>query len=504
MRRAVPKSTKLRNVTDMAFNHMITFRIGLLLLGLLGMDMEGLGQSQRPNIILFLADDIGANDIGCYGNPFVQTPHIDRMAAEGIRFTNAYVTTSSCSPSRCSILSGRYPHNTGAAELHTPLPAAIPTFAELLHTAGYYTAHAGKWHMGEPAKRGFNLVQEHNKLNGDGGEALWVKTLRDRPKDAPFLMWFASYDAHRPWGPNDLSGRHTPDQVAVPPYLVDSDLTRSDLAAYYDEISRFDRSIGQVEAELERQGVSDNTIIIVLSDNGSPFPRAKTRLYDSGVKTPFVVKWPAGISYRGAVSESLLSTIDIAPTLLKLADVDIGESFQGVSFSGIFNQPDLEVREYVFAEHNWHDYEALERMVRTRDFLYVVNMRPGLANQGPADAVGSPSFIELAEAKNAGVLTAAQADVFVTPRPREELYDYRSDPDQLINIAALPRYVDELEQHRMIMERWRKETDDSTPDRLTADWFDRETGKPLPADRIRGVMPGSDNRATHTANKGPH
>src|SRR5690606_31498349 len=147
---------------------------------------------------------------------------------------------------------------------------------------------------------------------------------------------------------------------------------------------------------------------------------------------------------RGAVSESLLSTIDIAPTLLKLADVDIGESFQGVSFSGIFNQPDLEVREYVFAEHNWHDYEALERMVRTPDFLYVVNMRPGLANQGPADAVGSPSFIELAEAKNAGVLTAAQADVFVTPRPREELYDYRSDPDQLINIAALPRYVDEL------------------------------------------------------------
>src|SRR5690606_11004269 len=98
MRRAVPKSIKLRNVTDMAFNHMITFRIGLLLLGLLGMDMKGLGQSQRPNIILFLADDIGANDIGCYGNPFVQTPHIDRMAAAGIRFTNAYVTTSSCSP----------------------------------------------------------------------------------------------------------------------------------------------------------------------------------------------------------------------------------------------------------------------------------------------------------------------------------------------------------------------------------------------------------------------
>lgn len=479
-------------------------KIFLCVLFLFSISIGTFAQPQRPNIILILADDIGADDLGCYGNPFVQTPHIDRIATEGIRFTNAYVTTSSCSPSRCSILSGRYPHNTGAAELHTPLPPGIPTFAGLLRAAGYYTAQAGKWHMGELAKRDFDLVQEDPKLNGDGGEALWVKTIQNRPNDRPFFMWFASYDAHRPWGPNDLSGNHTPDRVSVPPYMVDADATREDLAAYYDEISRFDRSIGQVEAELERQGILDHTVIIILSDNGRPFPRAKTRLYDSGVKTPFIVKWAAGISSRGVVSQSLLSTIDIAPTLLELAGVDITGSFQGVSFVQLFGQPDLEVRKYVFTEHNWHDYEALERMVRTRDFLYIVNMRPKLANQGPADAVGSPSFTDLKRSRDAGLLTAAQTDVFATPRPWEELFDYRHDPHQLINIASLPRYQNELKQHRAIMDRWRKETDDTTPDNLTADWFDRGTGNPLPSERMRGIMPGRRKEAMTTDRKGPH
>src|SRR3546814_18709199 len=118
--------------------------------------------------------------------------------------------------------SGRYTHNTGAAELHTPLPAQIPTFSDLLHTAGYYTAQAGKWHMGEPAKRGFDLVQEDHKLNGDGGEALWVKTLQRRTQDQPFFMWLPLYDANRQWGENDMSGLHTTDRVRVPPSMADA------------------------------------------------------------------------------------------------------------------------------------------------------------------------------------------------------------------------------------------------------------------------------------------
>lgn len=458
---------------------------------------------ETPNIILIIADDIGWNDIGCYGNEAVHTPNIDRIAGEGIRFTGAYVTTSSCSPSRVSILSGRYPHNTGAAELHTPLPAHVPIFAELLRDAGYYTAQAGKWHMGEAAKRGFDLIQEKREENGPGGEDLWVKTLRDRPEGKPFFMWFAAFDAHRPWENNEFKGKNLAAEVVPPPFLADMPGTRDDLLSYYDEITRFDHYIGLVTQELRRQEVEDNTLIIILSDNGRPFPRSKTRLYDSGVKTPFIVKWPRGIGQAGAVSHSLLSSIDIAPTLLELAGISAGPSFQGKSFSALFKDPSKEFRQYVFTEHNWHDHQALERMVRSKHFLYILNLRPGLSNNGPADSNKSPSFQDLKELRDEGLLTAAQADAFVTPRPREELFDYRTDPMQLLNIASVPGYEKELKALRQKMEQWRRETADTSPRQLTGDWYDRETGEALGTEQIRGEMPGAAKGADTVNNKGP-
>lgn len=460
-------------------------------------------QPQKPpNIILFIADDVGWNDLGCYGNPAVSTPNIDRMAREGIRFTNTYLTASSCSPSRTSIISGRYPHNTGSAELHTPLPAEVPIFPALLQEAGYYTAQAGKWHMGEDARRGFDTIHDDGKENGDGGEAMWLTTLRERPKNQPFFMWLAAIDAHRRWGPNDFSGENDPDEITPPPFLADTDSTRQDLARYYDEITRFDDYIGKVEEELEKQGVLDNTLIIIMSDNGRPFPRSKTRVYDSGMKTPFVMKWNNGLPKKGAVSSSLVSVIDIAPTLLQLAGAEVLPSFQGKSFANVLKAPESNFRNYVFAEHNWHDHEALERMVRTKDFLYVLNLRPNLSNPGPADSNGSPSFQDLKDIREAGNLTAAQADVFIVPRPAEELFDYRKDPYQLANVASLAAYQDTLKDLRQVMQQWRKETADTTPDTLTGDWYDRETGEALDKERTRGEMPGG-KEAIQTQAKGP-
>jgi N-sulfoglucosamine sulfohydrolase len=147
-------------------------------------------QDEKPNFIIIIGDDISWNDLGCYGHPIVKTPHIDQLAGEGIRFTNTYLTASSCSPSRCSIMAGRYPHNTGAAELHTPLPEGMPTMAGQLKKAGYYTVSSGKWHMGPNARVDFDLVDDQN--TGNGGHKNWVKILKDRPKDKPFFMWFAS------------------------------------------------------------------------------------------------------------------------------------------------------------------------------------------------------------------------------------------------------------------------------------------------------------------------
>lgn len=459
-------------------------------------------QEKPPNVIIFIADDVGWNDLGCYGNASVSTPHIDRIAKEGIRFTHAYLTTSSCSPSRTSIISGRYPHNTGSAELHTPLPPEVPVFPELMKDAGYYTAQAGKWHMGEDARRGFNTIHDNGKQNGDGGEEMWLTTLRERPKQKPFFMWFASFDAHRPWGANDFSGKNHSGQVVTPPYLADTESTKQDLAKYYDEITRFDDYIGKVEEELKNQGVLDNTLIIIMSDNGRPFPRSKTRVYDSGVKTPFILKWNKGLRNKGVTSNSLISVIDIAPTILELAGAEVLPAFQGKSFIKVLKDPARDFRSYVFSEHNWHDYEALERMLRTKDYLYVLNLRPHLSNQGPADSNRSPSFQDLKDIRDAGKLTAAQADVFITPRPTEELYDCRKDPMQLVNVASLPEYKDALEEMRRILLQWRDETADTTPDTLTDDWFDRETGEPLEVKRMRGEMPGG-RKAIQTKAKGP-
>ena len=459
-------------------------------------------KENQPNIILFIADDVGWNDLGCYGNPVVSTPNIDRIAQEGIRFTNTFLTASSCSPSRTSIISGRYPHNTGSAELHTPLPADVAVFPELLKNAGYYTAQAGKWHMGDAARRGFDVIHDNGKENGDGGEATWLTTLRERPQDQPFFMWLAAIDAHRVWGPNEFSGTNEADRITPPLFLAATDSTRQDLARYYDEITRFDDYIGKVEEELEKQGVLDNTIIIIMSDNGRPFPRSKTRVYDSGMKTPFIVKWNDGLPQKGVVSSSLVSVIDIAPTLLELSGAKMLLSFQGRSFAPILKNPARKFRNYVFSEHNWHDHEALERMVRTQNYMYVLNLRPNLSNPGPADSNGSPSFQDLKDLRNTGHLTAAQADVFVVPRPAEELFDCREDPFQLVNIASLSDYQATLKELRQVMQQWRQETDDTTPEKLTGDWYDRETGKALDIKQLRGEMPGGE-KAVHTTAKGP-
>lgn len=472
----------------------VTF--SLLLLSLVFPSLVKGQSDHRPNIVFIIADDISWNDFGCYGNPTVSTPVIDQLAKEGLRFDNVYLTASSCSPSRTSIISGRYPHNTGAAELHTPLPEEQVPFPLLLKASGYYTFQAGKTHFGEPALRAFDKVYAMEDA-GTGGEERWVKCLKERPKDRPFFAWLAAMDAHRPWQADDFGIAHDPAGVIVPPYLADTEATRKDLASYYNEISRFDHYIGEVVTELKRQGILDNTLIMILSDNGRPFPRSKTRVYDSGMKTPFVVYWGNGIARPGGTSNSLISVIDIAPTLLEIAGVKTIRDLQGESFVSLFSSPEQEHRQYIFAEHNWHDYEAHERMVRSQNFLYVLNSRPNLSNPGPADSNSSPSFEELKILRDNGRLSPAQNDIFMVPRPHEELYDCRNDPMQLSNLASLPQYQSELDKMRKVLGKWRMETKDNIPQELTKDWFDRETGKSLGQDkRVRGEMPGRKSGGT--------
>ncbi|MDE0770124.1 MAG: sulfatase-like hydrolase/transferase, partial [Opitutaceae bacterium] len=197
--------------------------------------------ASKPNIVFFIADDVSQEDFGCYGHPTIKTPYTDALAAEGMRFDNAYLTTSSCSPSRCSIITGRYPHNTGAPELHVTLPEAQVRFPELLRAAGYYTVLSGKNHMFGNKDRAFDKITGGG---GPGSEEDWLERVQNRPKDKPFFFWFASSDAHRDWQESSDAPVYDTDAVVVPPYMVDTKVTREDLASYYHEVSRFDHFIG--------------------------------------------------------------------------------------------------------------------------------------------------------------------------------------------------------------------------------------------------------------------
>lgn len=479
----------------------------------------------RPNFVVCIADDVSWDDLGCYGNRTARTPRIDALAANGLRFTEAYLTASSCSPSRSSIITGRYPHNLGpAAELHQPIANHIPWLPTTLRENGYHTAIVGKNHMTRQdstvGAETWDHIDPGVTPDNHGAESKWVQTIQKRPTDKPFFFWFAAIDAHRDWDANRewdearFGPKHLPPAMAVPVFLADDDATREDLASYHNELTRFDYFVGAVADALATEGVLDNTVLLVLADNGRPFPRGKTRLHDSGMKTAFVAHWPAGIKQRGSVSASLVSVIDIAPTLLELAGVlSPPPSVQGLSFAQILNDPTATIRQHAFSEHNWHDFEAHGRAVRSGGWLYIRNARPSLAWQGPADSVRSPSHASLRALRDAKQLTIAQADVFLAPRPPEELYFTPQDPEQLRNLATDPSHAETKNQLAAQLDQWIVETGDSTPEKLTADMFDRESGQPLnrgdsnrPKDRadFRGNdFPGKSTNAAQINAPGP-
>lgn len=450
---------------------------------------------ERPNFVFFITDDVGWNDLGCYGNEFVKTPHLDALAERGMRFTNAYLTISSCSPSRCSIITSRYPHNTGAPELHTSLPDDQVRFPKLLRDAGYHTVLSGKNHIAKLTET-FETI---SKGKGPGKSDDWVELLAKRPQDKPFFAWFGSTDAHRSWQIDDTNPVYDPAEIEVPPFLFDGPKTRQDLADYYHEVSRTDTTMGDLVAELKRQGIEDNTYIIYMADNGRPFPRCKTRLYDSGIKTPFLVACPGKVA-KG-VTESIISSIDIGPTVLELAGVEKDARMQGVSFLPVLKDPEAAVRDIAFAEQNWHVFQAHQRAVRTGDFLYIRNNFPDRQVLSMESDPTFPAGEELWEKHAAGELKEKQGDIFLNPRPREELYQVSDDPHQLTNLAGKEEFSGTLEELRGLLEGWTEATGDTVPADPTTD---RQTidGKKFPGHGHR-EFPGAAANATGINDPGP-
>lgn len=430
--------------------------------------------SGPPNFLIFIADDHGENDLGCYGNDRIRTPHIDQFASEGMRFTQAFLTISSCSPSRCSILTGRYPHNTGAEDLHQPLPAEQYTLARYLKNAGYYCAAVGKWHLGAAEKRHWNHVDECPATEMAKRS---IQALRQRDAEKPFFFWLASTDPHRGYAPGAAEPPHSPDAVRIPPYLPDHPDIRQELALYYDEVSRFDRHIGLIRRELERQDALDNTVILYLSDNGMPFPRAKCTLYDSGIHTPLIVRWP-GVVPESSVQSGLVSSVDLAPTLLSIANIP-QNTMQGIDVTTMLQDPNKQLRTEIFAEANWHDFEKFTRAVRNPQFKLIRNYYWDTPLWNSVDSINSITWRGMLESRSAGNLTAAQSFLFRPERPFEELYDLAADPFELVNLVDDHNYRRILNQLRAKLDNWRVATQDVMPEKRRRDGWTRR-GHPLP------------------------
>lgn len=438
------------------------YNIALLFSAGLPLGLHANGTLDKPNILIFIADDLGWEEVGAYGHQVIKTPNMDWLAQHGLRFDNFFLTASSSSPSRSSILTGMYPTCTRAQNLHDKLPSQVTLFPDYLQENGYYTMLVGKNHgMNTPKiEERFDYLKSVGKPWKMG--ALWKEALCQRPKNKPFFMFAASLDPHRPYKQGISSVSYDPSEVIVPPYLPDSPEMREDIADYYDEVTRFDTHIGEILNLLHEENELDNTIIIVMTDNGRPFPQCKTRVNVQGIKSPFIVYYPRMVR-EGGVTASLASAVDIAPTLLEIAGVKRLSGLQGISLLPILKDTDVEVRKYAFAEHNWHAFKAYERAVITKDFIYIKNWLPHLSNPVVGDAMNTPAYAMMLNDFEKGRLEARYRDCFVAPRPEEELYVITNDIHCMNNVACKRSMKKELSRLRLALKAWQESIGDVFP-----------------------------------------
>lgn len=421
---------------------------------------HGSGVAARPNILWLIAEDLSP-DLGCYGNRAVQTPSLDRLALEGMRFTNAFVTGPVCSASRSAIATGMYQTTIGAHNHRSHrdddyrLFRGIEPFTRYLQRAGYHTSNVID---AAPGVRGTGKTD----FNFLSGEIFDGKNWSERRKGQPFYAQVNFSETHRPF-------RRCPDRpidpasVELPACYPDHPSVRKDWAMYLETLQNLDAKVGKVLARLEQERLAEDTIVFFFSDHGRPMPRDKQFLYDGGIRIPLIVRIPGKFRpvglQPGTVSEDLISAIDITATTLKLAGVEPPPHMEGRVFLGAGARP----REFIIAARDRCD-ETVDRIrsVRTRRFKYIRNFFPErpYTQQNVYKDVNYPTLAVMRQLRDAGKLSGAAAQFLASRRPAEELYDLASDPHEIRNLAGDPAHRSTLEKMRAILHGWIQDTRD--------------------------------------------
>ena len=438
---------------------------------------------QRPNIVLFVTDDLSP-DLGCYGNTAIQTPHIDALAAEGVRFTRAFCTTASCSASRSVILTGWFNHANGHyghqhSYHHFSAFDKVKSLPVRLEKAGYRTVRIGKYHVAPEEIFKFNEALPGN-ARSPVEMANRCEEVFANPSEDPFFLYFCTSDPHRgggvvednPHRPDRFGNRpqgypgvtpttYRPEEVIVPPFLPNTPVCRSELAQYYQSVSRIDQGMGRLVELLKKTGQYDNTLILFTSDHGIAFPGGKTTVYEPGLIVPMIAK-PATTAKRDRVCEAMVSLVDLAPTILNAAQVEVTpKEFHGESFLGEINGTVPLERDTVFASHTFHEITMYYpmRVVRGSRYKLIWNLAHGLPYPFASDLWKAPTWQNIYEQGMSAKYGQRTVEAYIH-RPAFELYDLQVDPHEIHNLAASAEHQDVLERLKKQLRQFQKETRD--------------------------------------------
>ena len=440
-----------------------------------------MNRTDRPNILWISLEDTTPR-FGCYGDPLARTPNIDRLAAGGCRFPNAFSTAGVCAPSRSAIITGMYQTSIGTHHMRTghtnrntpdmPTPySAVPppyvkTFTEYLRAAGYYCTNN--------SKTDYQFTPPITAWDDNSNQGHW----RNRENGQPFFSVFNPTVTHESgmWEKPDrpLTTTTNPDDVKLPPYLPDTPKARQALARQYDNLATADARVGELLDQLEEDGLYDNTIVFLWSDHGEGLPRGKRWPYDAGIRIPLIVRWHKVID-PDSTSDQLVSLIDLGPTVLSLCGVQAPQHLQGQPFLG----PQTVERDYIFATRDRYDesYDMI-RAVRNKKYKYIRNYYPEkpyllwipYRNRHPV-------MQEMWRLYAEGKLEGDQLTMFRS-RPTEELYDVENDKYELNNLAEDRGHANVLERMRNVLLEWQSEFGDMgdiSEEQMVAKWYPNST-----------------------------
>lgn len=420
----------------------------------------------RPNIVWIVCEDMSPH-LSAFGEKIIQTPHLDRLAKDGIRFTHVYTVAGVCAPSRSALITGMYPTKTGANNMRTlsvapgPIPAYVPApysvvlppyvkgFPEYLRAAGYYCTNN--------AKQDYQFQAPVTMWDESSNKAHW----RNKPGEQPFFAVFNLGITHEAqiWERANEPLLVNPSGIPVPPYYPDVPEVRQDIARHLTNVIKMDQQAGAIIQQLKEDGLYDNTIIFFYSDHGDGLPYVKREILKRGLHIPLIVKLP-GKRGAGIINKELISNLDLPATVLSLAGVPIPAYMDGQAFLGA--QRSLALRKYIFAGRDRMDTEVDRvRTVMDTSFQYIRNYMPDKPNyQDALYRLQMPMMRRMKSMRDSGLLKPAAMTWFRTSKPIEELYDLANDPYELNNLANNKHYKKKLEALRAVYDDWYERTGD--------------------------------------------